>query len=150
MSGVKMLHFKKIDENAFRSINTIALLTIILRYKLYYWHSYNHPTGHSAMKGLKGVRYTDHYQNGALHLRDTTETDLDRYPFHIKPKCRVKGILIIINAAWCECSKAVSFDSGIGKAAFNMWGLLLPREVFWKHIVSESQKGVIAIDFVQQ
>ena len=42
------------------------------------------------------------------------------------------------NTVQCECSEAAFFDTGVRKAAFDVGGLLLPREVFWKRILAKS------------
>ena len=59
------------------------------------------------------------------------------YPFHISPEVQSQRHFEN-NGAWCESSKAALFDSGIRKAAFNLWVLLLTREVFWKRILGKS------------
>ena len=43
------------------------------------------------------------------------------------------------NAVWCESSEAALFDTGVRKAALDVGGLLLPREVFWKRILAKSR-----------
>ena len=60
------------------------------------------------------------------------------YPFHIKPIMRSQ-MRFENNALWCEGSGAALFDTGVRKAAFDMGGLLLPREVFWKRILAKSR-----------
>ena len=43
------------------------------------------------------------------------------------------------NADLSEHSEAALSDSGVRKAAFDVGGLLLPREVFWKRILAKSR-----------
>ena len=60
------------------------------------------------------------------------------YPFHIKPIMRSQR-RFENNAVWCERSESALFDTGVKKAAFNVGGLQLPREVFWKRILAKSR-----------
>ena len=60
------------------------------------------------------------------------------YPFHIKPIMQSQR-RFENNAVWCERSEAALSDSGVRKAAFDVGGLLLPREVFWKRILAKSR-----------
>ena len=60
------------------------------------------------------------------------------YPFHIKPIMQSQR-RFENNAVWCERSESALFDTGVKKAAFNVGGLQLPREVFWKRILAKSR-----------
>ena len=73
-----------------------------------------------------------------LHPKHLHIIHVTKYPFHIKPIMQSQRHFEN-NGVWCECSQAALFDTRVRKAVFDMGGLQLPREVFWKCILAKSR-----------
>ena len=79
-----------------------------------------------------------HCDQGLSRISWDWRNSFDLYPFHIKPIMRSQR-RFENNAVWCERSESALCDTGVKKAAFNVGGLQLPREVFWKRILAKSR-----------
>ena len=87
--------------------------------------------------GIEWVRFV---VSGSVPDAAFLSSAISNTPFISSQKCEVKGdlwIIIMNNTAWCERSKPALFDYGAGKAAFNVYRLLLPQEVFQKRILAK-------------